>query len=243
MGCLLLSFTEAVMLIGHIGLGLAAKRAVPAAPLGVLLIAAEAADVLCGLFMVAGIEQMRSSPGLMAMSSFDFIYYPWSHGLVMTVFWSVLVGLLAGRRYGDRRTGVVIGLLIASHWVLDFLSHRPDLPLAFGGSRTVGLGLWNSVAGTLLVELGLLGFGVAVYLGMTHALDLRGVWSLWSLVVFFTGMFFLNHYAPQAPPEIPGRLLALPILVFVFLSPWGQWIERHRALRLSALRTHESADR
>jgi hypothetical protein len=239
----MLSLTEAVMLIGHIGLGFAAKKVAPGAPLGVLLIAAEAVDILCGGFMVAGIEQMRSSPGLMAMSSFDFIYYPWSHGLVMTVFWSVSGGLLAARRYGDRRIGLVIGLLIASHWLLDFISHRPDLPLAFGGSPTVGLGLWNSVAGTLVVELGLLGFGVAVYLSMTHALDRRGVWSLWSLVGFFTGMFFLNHYAPQAPPEISGRLLALPILVFIILFPWGQSIERHRALRLRDLRTHESLDR
>jgi hypothetical protein len=83
---------EAVMLIGHIGLGLAAKKVAPAASLGVLLIAAEAADVLWGVFMVAGIEQMRSSPGFRAMSSLDFIHYPRSHGLVMTVVWSVLGG-------------------------------------------------------------------------------------------------------------------------------------------------------
>ena len=49
-----------------------------------------------------------------------------------------------------------------SHWLLDLVVHRPDLPFYPGPSPKVGLGLWHSLPGTLVVELGLLAVGLWV---------------------------------------------------------------------------------
>jgi hypothetical protein len=148
--------------IAHLGVGLAAKQFAPKAPVGVLLVASEAIDLLWGVFALTGLENMK--------------YSPWSHGLFMSVIWSVIAGLLAARIYRDFRTGAVIGLVVFSHWLIDFITHPmfggpPDLFLLFDGSPKVGLGLYSVIAPGFVVaiELGLLIVGLLVYL---HA---RGV--------------------------------------------------------------------
>jgi len=216
------------MFIAHIGMGLAAKRVAPKVPLGVLLVGGEALDVLCGVLMVAGVERMRAAPGATAMTPLEFIYYPWSHGLFMSVVWSVLAALIAARAFRDRRSGVVLGLLVFSHWILDWISHQPDLPLLWDGSFKAGLGLWNSVAGTMIAEFGIFLGGLALYVYTTTARDKTGIWSLAVLAILFVGLFLLNHYGPPPPVDISSRLLALPILIMAVLWPWGNWIERHR---------------
>jgi hypothetical protein len=159
--------------IGHFSVGLAAKPVVPRVPLGVLLLATWILDVLAIVFGFAGIEK-GGSAGL-----------PWSHGLFMSVIWSVLAALLATRIYRDHRAGVVVGLLVFSHWLLDFVSHpipfssfswrswqwsyghplASDLPLLFGGSPKVGLGLYNSISAVeaTALEIGMFILGGAVY--------------------------------------------------------------------------------
>jgi hypothetical protein len=147
--------------IGHFSVGLAAKPAVPKVPLGILLLATWILDVLAIVFGFAGIERGGSTePSL-------------SHGLFVSVIWSLVAAFLAARIYRDHRAGVVVGLLVFSHWVLDFVSHpmgfghpqRPDLPLLFHGSRNVGLGLYNSISVTqaILIEVAMFIPGAAVY--------------------------------------------------------------------------------
>jgi len=145
----------------------------PRVPLGILLAATWILDALAIVFGLAGIEKAGSA-GL-----------PWSHGLFMSVIWSVVAGLLAARLYRDRRAGMVVGLLVFSHWVLDFVSHPipfssfswrswqwsyghplpSDLPLLFAGSPKVGLGLYNSISAVeaTILEFGLFILGGAVY--------------------------------------------------------------------------------
>jgi hypothetical protein len=219
------------MFIAHLGVGLAGKRLAPRASLGVLLIACQALDILCGLFMVTGIEHMKVTPGITKVTPLEFVSYPWSHGLLMSLVWSALAAAAALRFYRERRAALVVGALVFSHWVLDWISHRPDLPLLFGGSSKVGLGLWNHFAGSLLVEFALFGAGVLVVLWSTQPRDRVGAWAFGSFVVFFTGLFLLNEFGPPPPVDLHQPLLALPILVFVFLLPWGHWIERHRVVR------------
>ncbi len=149
---------------GHLAVGLAAKRAAPRTPLIFLLVASELIDLLCFTFIFAGLE--RSSEQL------NLSYIPWSHSLVMSIVWSVVIGLLVFRFSRDRHVSLVIGLVIFSHWVLDFIAHDPDLPLFFGNSPLVGLGLeWTHTANGLvvhyaqglLVEVGLLIGGFVIY--------------------------------------------------------------------------------
>jgi hypothetical protein len=219
------------MFIGHIGLGLAAKRVVPKVSLGVLLLSCEALDILCGTFVLLGIEKMKPHPGDMAMSSLEFISFPWSHGLAASLVWALIGYAVSMRLFRNWRTSLVISSLIFSHWILDFISHRPDLPILGDGSLKLGLGLWNSVAGTLIVEIGLLIIGVILYTRTTTRSDREGVFALSSLVIFFTALFFLNHFGPQPPTDMSPRKLVLPIFAYVLLLPWGIWIDRHRVLR------------
>ncbi|MGA2203442.1 MAG: hypothetical protein ABSG40_15900 [Terriglobales bacterium] len=158
--------------IGHFAVGLAAKPVAPKVPIFVLLVATVILDVLAIAFAFAGIEGVKTG-------------IPWSHGLFMSVMWSVVAALLAARIYRDFRAGAVVGLLVLSHWVLDFVSHPipfssfswhswqwsfghplpPDLPLLFGGSPKVGLGLYNSISAVeaTALELGMFLLGAAVY--------------------------------------------------------------------------------
>ena len=152
--------------LGHLGFGFAAKPIVPRIHLVVLLIASELIDILWFFFYLTGID--RGSVG--SDSS------PWSHSLFMSLVWSVLAALVAGRIYHDRRSGLIIGLLVFSHWVVDFITHPmgavfgskplpPDIPLFFGDSPKVGLGLYNHFF-TLAVatDLIMLVSGIAIYL-------------------------------------------------------------------------------
>src|SRR6266702_1654805 len=140
------------MFLGHFAVALAAKRAAPRTSLGTLLSAALWLDLLWPVLILFGTEQVRIDPGNTAFTPLDFESYPWSHGLLPVLGWSVAAAVFYRARTGYRRGAAVVGFLVFSHWVLDFVTHRPDLPLWPDGPR-VGLGLWGSVAATLAVEL------------------------------------------------------------------------------------------
>ena len=154
---------------GHLGIGFAAKPVAPKAPLWALLVATQVLDLLSFLFMAVGIESMGVttidlSQGIQFLTPASV---PWSHGLLTSVVWSILAGAIAYLFYRDRRTGIVVGLLVFSHWVLDLIVHLPDLPLLFDGSPLVGFGLWGSGPGLVIsgiLELVLLAGGVAIYM-------------------------------------------------------------------------------
>jgi membrane-bound metal-dependent hydrolase YbcI (DUF457 family) len=135
------------MFIGHFGVALAGKRAAPKTSLGTLILAAQFLDLLWPVFLLLGIEHVEIAPGITRVSAMNFTDYPISHSLLMALVWSALVG---GVYYGlrrDRRAAWVVAALVLSHWVLDFIVHRPDLPLWPGGQARAGLGLWNSWPG------------------------------------------------------------------------------------------------
>jgi hypothetical protein len=151
-----------------LGIGFAAKRVVPKAPLWVLLVATQALDLLCYAFMSLGIERMAEST-VDLTNGIQFLTegsVPWSHGLFMSLVWSLGFGALAGLLWRDRRTGIAVGLAVFSHWVLDFIVHLPDLPVLFEGSPLLGLGLWGSGPGLILsgvLEVALLVGGIVLY--------------------------------------------------------------------------------
>jgi len=188
------------MFLGHYGLALAAKRAAPRTSLGTLVFAAQFLDELWPVLLLAGVEQVRIAPGLMKANALDFVSYPWSHSLLMALVWSVAVGALHQLRRGDRRAALVLGLLVLSHWFLDLLMHRPDLPLWPGASPRLGAGLWNSVAATVVIELGVFATGVVVYITRTRPRDAIGRWGFWSLVAVLLAIF-LGGLGGAPPPS------------------------------------------
>ena len=156
--------------LGHLAPALAAKSAARTVPIWVLLVASEANDILSVVFSATGIEpkvvitSMDFDQGIRYMSP---VSSPWSHGLFMSIVWAAIAAALAHLFFRDRRTSALIGLVLLSHWLLDFLMH-PNLPLFFDGSPQVGLGLENTGTGFLfmtILDLLFLGTGVVIYFG------------------------------------------------------------------------------
>lgn len=215
------------MFIGHFGVGFGARKAAPQLSLGTLILAAELVDLLFPVFTLLGLEALRLDPGNTRVAPFDFYRYPFTHSLATGVGWGMLLalGVFAARR--TMRGAVVAGLAVVSHWVLDWVTHAPDMPLWPGGPK-VGLGLWNSVAGTVLVEGAIFALGVGLYLSATRARDRVGSWALWSLVGFL-GLLYAANLASPPPPNVDSfAWVGLAAWLFV---PWGYWIDRHRAAR------------
>jgi FtsH-binding integral membrane protein len=213
------------MFIGHFGVALAAKRASPQASLGTLFLAAQLLDLMWPPLLLAGVEHVRIAPGITRVTPLDFYDYPISHSLLMVVAWSAVLGIVYFAARKDRRAAFVVGMLVLSHWILDAIVHRPDLPLAPGSDARVGLGLWNSFAGTLLVEGLLFAAGVFLYVRTTSARDAQGRWGLWSLAVFLVVIWLANIFGP-----VPQNLdqIAYAGLAMWLLVAWAWWADAHR---------------
>jgi hypothetical protein len=213
------------MFIGHFALAFAAKRATPGVSLAVLIAAAQLADILWPLFLIAGLEQVRIDPGNTALTPLDFVSYPYSHSLVLLVVWGLAMALVCRWLSRDRWLVPVIAGLVVSHWLLDFVTHRPDMPLYPGGTR-LGLGLWNSIAATTAVEVPLFLAGLWIYVRTTRARDRVGRWALVSFAVALLLIYVANIFSPP-PPSIPALYLTA-LVGFVLFIAWSWWADRHR---------------
>lgn len=220
------------MFIGHFAVGFASKRVAPRASLGVLMAAPLALDLLWPFFLLAGKEVVRIDPGNTAFTPFDFVSYPYTHSLAAALVWSAVFGGLYWAWRRDSRAAWIIAAGVVSHWVLDFITHRPDLPL-WPGSERVGLGLWNSVAGTLITELAMFGTGVWLYASGTRARDRVGTIGLWSFVVFVLLIYAANQLGPP-PPDV--RTLAWAGLLQWLFPLWAWWFDWHRSSQRSRAR-------
>ena len=215
------------MFAGHLAAALAAKRVEPRAPLGLLVGAAFGLDLIWPVLLLAGVEAVRIEPGVTAFTPLAFVHYPWSHSLSMAIIWGVAAGRVAAGVLKHARAGLVIGLTVLSHWVLDYVTHRPDLPLWPGG-RVVGLGLWNSIPLTLLVEGTWFVAAVVVYARATRSRDGVGRWAFW-LLVGLTAAIWIS--GPFSPPPPSGAAIAGVALALWMYPVWAHWIERHRVKR------------
>ena len=214
------------MFIGHAAVALAAKKVAPEVSLGVLFAAAGWLDLVWPVFVLLGIEHVRIDPGNTAFTPLAFDSYPWTHSLVLALAWAVLFALALSPWVRTGRARIVLGALVFSHWLLDFVAHRPDLPLAPGDSVKLGLGLWNSIPGTLLVEGALMAAGLWLYLRTTRARDAVGRYAFWSLVVFYVAIWLANLVSPPPPSD---RAVAWVGIASWLLPLWAWWADRHRS--------------
>ena len=214
------------MFLGHFGLGFAGKRLAPAVSLGTLFLATQWADLLFWITALAGIEHFRIAPGATRVTPMDFYDYPWSHSLVGLAAWGLVIGGLYLAFRKSRAGAWLLAAGVLSHWVLDALVHRPDMPLGAAGPY-VGLSLWNSFPLTILLEAILFGGGIFLYVRSTSAKDRTGVWSFWGLVAFLVLTWVASIAGPPPPSERAVEYAGLAMWLFV---PWGWWIDRHRAI-------------
>ncbi|MBA3850376.1 MAG: hypothetical protein C0502_10345 [Opitutus sp.] len=216
------------MFIGHIAVALAAKCVAPTLPLRTALVGTVLPDLVWPVLVLAGVEHVEIAPGDTAFVPLRFVSYPWSHSLLMVTLTGALVGGLYAWRTRNRSSGMVFALLAISHWVLDWISHRTDMPLMPGGA-VHGLGLWQSVPATLLAESGLFLLGTLLYAHATVARDRTGTLSYWSLIVLLAAAYTTDRFSP--PPPSAAAVAWMGILLGVVLFAWATWIERHRSLR------------
>jgi hypothetical protein len=212
------------MFLGHFGLAFAAKKAAPKTSLGTLVFAAQFADLLWPVLLLLGIEHVRIVPGLLPASPFDFTSYPVSHSLVAQLGWGTLLGLIYFAIRRDGRSALFVGGLVPTHWLLDFIAHRPDMPIYPGGPK-YGLGMWNSVPLTISVEYVVFAAGIALYVGATRAKDTTGKLAFWSLVGLLGVLFPAALFGPP-PPSV--QALAWSAMGIWLTVPWAAWADRHR---------------
>jgi membrane-bound metal-dependent hydrolase YbcI (DUF457 family) len=217
------------MFIGHFGIAFAAKRAAPAVSLGTLFAAAQLADLVWPVLVLTGIEVVAIDERATVVTPLDFVHYPYSHSLVALIVWGALFGgAYALLRRARVSVAATLAIVVLSHWILDWITHRPDMPLTLQGTERFGLGLWNSLPATLLVEFALLGTGVALYARMTAAKDRIGSVSLWALVAFLSLIQIANAFAPAPPSPVAVAWTALSMWLLVAS---GYWIDGHRMPR------------
>jgi hypothetical protein len=214
------------MFIGHYALALAAKRAAPRTSLGTLFVAPTLADLLWPIFLLLGWEHSHVVPGPNPFLRLWLDDIPYSHSLFALIVWGALFGYLYRRRTGDKRAALVIGSLVVSHWVLDFVTHRPDMPL-YPGSASLGLGLWNSPTATIIVEAAMLIVGVAIYTRVTRARDGIGRRGFWGLIAVLA-LSYASSLFTHAPTNLTALAVGAIVFGWVFVI-FAWWVDRHRA--------------
>lgn len=210
------------MFIGHFAVGFASKKLSKSLPLPLAFIAVQFLDFIWPIFVLLGIETVRIEEGITKLVPFDFTYYPYSHSLMMTIVWSLLFGFVYFMVTKNRQNSIILGLLVSSHWLLDLIVHRPDLPISPFSDYKVGLGMWNNPLLEIITEFGIFLVGVYFYYSIAKP---RRKLSFWSLVVVLLIFQILNFVGPP-PPDINAIAWGTNMMwLFVI---WAWWIEREK---------------
>lgn len=216
------------MFLGHYAVGLASKKFAPRTSLGALIAAPILLDLLWPIFLLMGLESVSVEAAGNPFLRLRFDSYPISHGLVAVIGWATL---FASIYFGLARYlagAIVIWIGVVSHWLLDYIVHRPDLPLSATSNRLLGLGLWNHRWQTIAVELLLLILGVGVYLRETRAKDKIGSYGFAAFIVLLLAAYAGAAFGP--PPSSVKKLAIVTLFTWLFI-PWTWWFDHHRELR------------
>lgn len=214
------------MFIGHLGVGFAGKKAVPKVSLGTLFFAAQFLDLLWPILLLLGIEKVELGNSTNPFHTLNFVHYPFTHSLLAVVIWGIVFGLIYYFIKKNSKGAVWCGLLVVSHWFLDLLVHRPDLPLFPGSSSPVfGFDLWNFFYAAVIVEVIIFLIGVYFYLKATKRKNKTGSISLWALIIFLLLVYFMNAFGPA--PDSVDSIGYVGLSQFLLVG-WAYWIDNNR---------------
>lgn len=188
------------MITGHFGLAAGVKKFAPRLPLWSLLLASFWLDIIFLILSMFGLESYTAMDPVNPAYGDVIINAPYTHSLIGAILISFLTGWLANLRWG-KKGGIVIGLVVFSHWILDLLVHRPDLPIVPGN----------------LGNLPLLGFGLWQYPRLSGALEL--VLAIGGTVLYWVGAAKLKRGQRRravVASVVTGALLFLLFLLNIF---------------------------
>lgn len=208
------------MFIGHFGLGLASKKVNKLPSLAVMFMAVQFLDLLWPVFCLLGLETFRIEAGNTKLTPLNFTHYPYSHSLFMAILWGGIFGSCYYFFTKNRNGSLLLAALVLSHWLLDMLVHRPDLPITPFSDFKVGLGLWNFPVIEIVLEFGLFFLGTLLYYKSVK--PVRKI-SFWLLIGTFVLIHLLNLFGPP-PPSINAVAWA-GNLIWLFVL-WAWWIEK-----------------
>jgi membrane-bound metal-dependent hydrolase YbcI (DUF457 family) len=213
------------MFIGHFALAFGSKGIDKRPSLGTMFIAVQWLDLLWPILILTGVERVKIEPGITVMTPMNFEYYPWSHSLLMAIAWGILFALIYSLLTKNFKSAFLLAFLVVSHWLLDYVVHRPDLPLTPFSQTKVGLGLWNHKWAEIIIETFLFVIGILIYLNSTKAKNKKGVWFFWSLVIFLLVIHFGNLFGP--PPDNVQAIGWVGLSQWLLVA-WAYWIDRNR---------------
>jgi hypothetical protein len=206
--------------VGHYGVSFAASRADRRLPLWLTFLSVQWVDVMWAIFVLTGVERVRIVPGITATSPLDLYYMPFTHSLTASLAWSALAALAfawLARPAGQWKTAALLGATVFSHWMLDLIVHRPDLPL-YDNTAKVGLGLWNYPVPAFLLEAAILFGGIFLY---WKCVPTRGRRIM--LLVFGLIMLLIQASVFFGPPPSSSREIAMMALISYAAFAWGAY--------------------
>lgn len=213
------------MFVGHYGVSFAFKSLEKPLPLWLLFVAVQFVDVLWAIFVPMGIEKVRITPGITASSPLDLYYMPYSHSLVAALLWSgaAFIGYKITRRASY--AALLVGAAVFSHWVLDLIVHRPDLPL-YDDTYKMGLGVWNYPALAFALEAIFLFGGMFLYLRSTNAVSKLGKYGMPAFGIVLLAVQAVVFFG--SPPSSPSAAALTAILSYVVFAAVAYWLEKKR---------------
>jgi hypothetical protein len=200
------------MFVGHYGVAFAIKSEKNRIPLWVLFVAVQLLDFLWAPFVLLRIEKMRFVPGITATNALDLYYMPYTHSLIGALFLSVIgfaIYKIRWRNIASNSAALLVGFAVFSHWLLDLIVHRPDLPI-YDDTLKVGFGLWNYRGIEFVLEIAILLLGVVLYLKRNgaNARKIGVIIFVVAVVLIQTSNTFLRR------PPSSDRAFAITALVF-----------------------------
>lgn len=218
------------MFLGHFAVGMAAKKAEPSVSLATLFLSAQFLDLLWPSLLLLDVEHVSIDPGASKVTPLAFVDYPVSHSLLAVVGWSLLGTLIYYLISRNNKAALIVGGLVLSHWILDVLVHVPDLPLYPGQSPKIGLGIWNNVPVTILLEGAIFVTGVVLYINTRKSEGQKINAWFWTLVIFLVIIYVMNLVGP--PPPSVAAIAWAGHLQWLFVI-WA-WLADRRPVTLKS---------
>lgn len=208
------------MFIGHFAVGMLSKRSDELPSLAMMFLAVQLLDLVWPILVLLGIESLSIDPNNTKLTHLSFDFYPYSHSLLAAVVWGLLLGIVYFLVTKNKKGSMILGLLVISHWILDLITHRPDLPLSPFSESKFGFGLWNYPVFEMIIEISIFLLGAWLY--FKTSFFKRKIW-FWALIVFLLVAHIMNLVGPP-PPNTTVVAWSANLMWIIIL--WAWWIEK-----------------